>query len=76
MKIPMARRYESMPRSASGGAVPSAGVRWRSRLRRHLGWVIAVKVALITLLFVLFFSAAHRPRIDPAGVSDHLQLER
>lgn len=49
---------------------------WRARLRRHLAWVIVVKVALIVLLFLFFFSAGHRPEIDPAGVSDRLQLKR
>jgi hypothetical protein len=49
---------------------------WAQRLRRHIAWVIAVKIALIALLFVLFFSADHRPRIDPSGVSDRLRLDR
>jgi hypothetical protein len=49
---------------------------WAPRLRRHIAWVIAAKLALIALLFVLFFSADHRPQIDPSGVSDRLRLDR
>ena len=49
---------------------------WVVRLRRHLTWVIAVKLVVITLLFVLFFSSSHRPSIDADGVSDHLRLTR
>lgn len=49
---------------------------WASRLRRHLAWVIALKIALIALLFALFFSPDHRPQIDPSGVSDRLRLDR
>lgn len=50
--------------------------RWVPRLRQHLAWVIAVKLALIALLFTLFFSPEHRPEIDPSGVSDRLRLDR
>lgn len=49
---------------------------WAPRLRRHIAWVIAAKLVLIALLFVLFFSADHRPDIDPSGVSDRLRLDR
>ena len=50
--------------------------RWAPRLRRHLIWTIALKLALVALLFVLFFSPEHRPQLDPSGVSDRLRLNR
>jgi hypothetical protein len=53
-----------------------ASPRWASRLRRHLGWVIAAKLLLILLLFVLFFSPSQRPGIDAPGVADRLRLDR
>ncbi len=58
-------------------AAPRSGsAPWSARLRRHLAWVIAVKLVLIALLFALFFSTSHRPSIDADGVSDHLRLTR
>ncbi|BCT92044.1 hypothetical protein LYSHEL_10680 [Lysobacter helvus] len=47
---------------------------WLALLRRHLAAVIAIKLALIALLFFLFFSAAHRPSPGPDDVSDLLHL--
>ena len=49
---------------------------WFALLRRHLVLVLAIKLALIALLFFLFFSAAHRPSPGPADVSDLLHLPR
>ena len=49
---------------------------WFALLRRHLVLVIAIKLALIALLFFLFFSAAHRPSPGPDDVSDQLHLPR
>jgi len=49
---------------------------WFALLRRHLVVAIAVKLALIALLFWLFFSATHRPSTDPEAVSDLLHLPR
>jgi hypothetical protein len=49
---------------------------WFALLRRHLALVIAIKLALIGLLFFLFFSAAHRPSPGPDDVSDLLHLPR
>ncbi|MET0498090.1 MAG: cytochrome oxidase putative small subunit CydP [Steroidobacteraceae bacterium] len=48
--------------------------RWAPRLRRHLIWAIALKLALVALLYALFFSPDHRPQLDPSGVSDRLGL--
>ena len=35
-------------------------------LLRELGWVVALKLALLTLLYLLFFSPSHRNPIDAA----------
>ena len=35
-------------------------------LLRELGWVVALKLALLTLLYVLFFSPSHRAPADVA----------
>lgn len=35
-----------------------------------------MKLVLIVLLFLFFFSASHRPEIDADGVFHHLQLAR
>ncbi len=32
----------------------------------ELGWVVALKLALLTLLYVLFFSPSHRNPVDAA----------
>ncbi len=49
--------------------------RWFARLRRHIGQLLLAKLCLLLALFFLFFSAAHRPDIDAAGVSERLQLQ-
>jgi hypothetical protein len=41
----------------------------RSSLRRELTLAIAFKVVAIFLLYVLFFSPAHRTRVTPAGMA-------
>ncbi len=48
---------------------------WVRRMRRHIGWLFVVKLTLLTLLFVFFFSASHRPEIGAAQVSDRIKLE-
>ena len=35
-------------------------------LLRELGWVVALKLALLTLLYLLFFSPSHRNPTDAA----------
>ncbi|PIQ37276.1 MAG: hypothetical protein COW59_08035 [Lysobacterales bacterium CG17_big_fil_post_rev_8_21_14_2_50_64_11] len=54
---------------------PPDAARWFARLRRHIGWMLLVKLALLAGLFTLFFSAAHRPDIDAAAISERLQLQ-
>lgn len=45
-------------------AAPEGILRLRSGLRRELLLLISIKVAMLWLLYVLFFSPAHRPAID------------
>lgn len=54
-----------------------AGVRderadWRRRMRGELFWILLVKLAALTLLWMLFFSAAHQTIIDGQSVSHRL----
>ncbi|MBS0215950.1 MAG: hypothetical protein JSR63_05425 [Proteobacteria bacterium] len=41
---------------------------------RHLVWVIAAKLGLLALLYVLFFAPSHRPRVDANAVGHRLEL--
>jgi hypothetical protein len=45
---------------------------WLVMLRRHLTWLIAVKLGLLALLYVFFFSPAQRPDVDAEAVGRHL----
>ena len=44
----------------------------RSTLRWEISWVLAVKLALLAVLFALFFAPSKRPTIDAASVARHL----
>jgi hypothetical protein len=48
---------------------------WRARLTRDIGWSLLVKVGLLTLLWVLFFSSAHQCRVDGPATASRLALE-
>lgn len=45
---------------------------WIVVLRRHLAWLIAVKLCLLALLYFFFFSPAQRPDVDAEAVGRHL----
>lgn len=45
---------------------------WRRRMRGELFWIILVKLAALTLLWMLFFSAPHRVPVDGGSVSRRL----
>jgi hypothetical protein len=49
---------------------------WAARLRRHLAWIVLLKLALIGALFALFFSPGQRTQVDAAAVSDLIRLGR
>lgn len=44
---------------------------WRRRMRGELFWIFLAKLAALTLLWMLFFSA-HRERLERDSVSHHL----
>lgn len=46
---------------------------FRRLLRRRIVVAVVAKLALLTVLYLLFFSPSHRPRIDDAKV-DRLLL--
>lgn len=54
---------------------PPDDAHWLARLRRHIGWMLLIKLAMLAGLFALFFSAAQRPDVDAASVSERLHLE-
>jgi len=39
-------------------------LKWRRVIRRELTWILALKFAALALLWVLFFSPAHRSHVD------------
>ncbi|MFN3704146.1 cytochrome oxidase putative small subunit CydP [Thermomonas sp.] len=43
------------------------------RAKRHLAWILIAKIGLIALLYVLFFSPAHRPDVDADAVGRRLE---
>lgn len=45
---------------------------WRRHMRGELFWILLAKLAALTLLWLLFFSAAHPERIDGDSVSHQL----
>jgi hypothetical protein len=47
---------------------------WRTRLTRDIGWSLLVKWGLLTLLWALFFSGAHRCRVDGPAAASRLAL--
>ncbi|MBN8717547.1 cytochrome oxidase putative small subunit CydP [Thermomonas sp.] len=49
---------------------PSGAWVW---LRRHLLLLIAIKLCLLTLLFMLFFGPGQRPTVDADAVARQLQ---
>lgn len=52
---------EPPPATGHGGA-------FLARVRRHLAVLIVAKIAFLALLYLLFFSAAHRPDVTPERV--------
>lgn len=49
---------------------------WRRRMGGELFWIFLVKLAALTLLWMLFFSAAHRAPVDGESVSRQLGIPR
>ena len=47
---------------------------WRRVLRRHLTALLAIKLAALALLWVLFFSPAHRAAVDGQALARQLAV--
>jgi hypothetical protein len=47
---------------------------WRSGLRRDIGWLLAVKFALLAGLWAGFFSGAHQLSVDAPATATRLAL--
>lgn len=43
---------------------------WRRAMRWKIAGLLCVKLALLTLLWALFFSPSHRSAVDSAAASD------
>jgi hypothetical protein len=43
---------------------------WRTRLARDLSWWLVIKIALLTVLWGLFFSGSHQCRVDGSAAAD------
>lgn len=66
MKAPIA------PNELRARADAKPPVRSRRPLARRIAVAVAMKLALLAVLYLLFFSPSHRPRIDDAAVDEHL----
>ena len=56
--------------------IARGGPDWRRRMGGELFWIFLVKLAALTLLWLLFFSAAHRAPVDGESVSRQLGIPR
>ena len=65
-----------MPMTPPGAAdAPgSSAAPWRSVLRRHLAWLLLLKVAALALIWALFFGPAHRTPVDGQTAARQLAL--
>ena len=53
-------------------SVAGAPAGWRRRMRGELFFILLAKLAALTLLWALFFSAAHRATIDRSALNRQL----
>ena len=58
-------------RTYTSAATPG---QWRAILRRHLTVLLAIKLAALALLWLLFFSPAHRTAVDDQAAGRHLAV--
>jgi len=47
---------------------------WRRAMGRELGWLLAVKFAVLVFLWLLFFSPGHRQPVDANATSRRLSI--
>ena len=57
-------------RSVADASQP--GTEQRRGLRRDLAWLLAIKLAALALLWLLFFSPAHQPSVDASAATRQL----
>jgi len=48
---------------------------WRVALRRNIGWLLAVKLAALLALWMLFFSPEHRVEVTGESAGRNLALD-
>lgn len=60
------QRYRSIANASLPGADRRRG------LRRDLAWLLAIKLAALGLLWLLFFSPAHQPAVDASAATRQL----
>lgn len=65
--------FAAPDRRPRGRGSPS---RFRRGLKRRVVTAIAAKLALLAVLYLMFFSPSHRPRVDDAAVDRHLLPHR
>jgi hypothetical protein len=58
-------------RTHTSAAAPES---WRAILRRHLTVLLALKLAALALLWMLFFSPTHRTAVDSQAAGQHLAV--
>jgi hypothetical protein len=70
---PLSLRAEGRVRSRkpTSAAAPAP---WRAVFRRHLAVLLAIKLAALALLWVLFFSPAHRTAVDGQAAARQLAV--
>ncbi|WP_408950028.1 cytochrome oxidase putative small subunit CydP [Lysobacter sp. Hz 25] len=51
---------------------PQAPTRFGQALKRRIAVTISLKLALLIVLYLLFFSPSQRPHIDDAAIDRHL----
>lgn len=52
----------------------SAPANWQRTMGRELGWLLAVKFAVLVCLWLLFFSPGHRQPVDADATSRRLSI--
>lgn len=67
-------RERTVPDAPAPEQRPTGGTVLLARVRRHLAWLIVAKLALLALLYALFFSPDHRPEVTPERVDRLLLL--
>src|ERR1700738_1264549 len=63
-----------IPRAGQSAAETAGGDDWRRATRSKLLWLLLAKLAALMLLWFLFFSPAHRQRVDGETASSHFAV--